>query len=454
MKKFTPYIKHDVVQRYLDGGTSYRQLAGRVGVDDSVIRYWVKLYKYHEEKAFIPVYPSYSPDFKMRVIQFIETMNYSIREASALFRIPDYSMVARWKKKWDKGGAEALDRSGKGQPEMTNKKHDSQNEQPKSYEDLQEENELLHMEIAYLKKLRGLSSKTRHPKHSKRFKVEAIDELRRKQGYSADRLCKIAGLPRSTFYYQVKVMNETDPDEEIRTEIHEIFEEHDGLYGYRRVHMELRNRNYLVNPKKVFRIMKEDNLKCEVRARKYYSYGGKVGTVSDNVLNREFKAEKPNEKWATDITEFKLFGQKIYLSPVQDLFNGEIITYTWGYRPTYALVETMLESAFESLSESDDLLLHSDQGWHYQMPQFVRRLQREGVVQSMSRKGNCHDNAVMENFFGIFKAEFLYRKSFENMKDFERQMDTYIHYYNTKRIKERLNGQSPTKYRQKILEAV
>lgn len=248
-------------------------------------------------------------------------------------------------------------------------------------------------------------------------------------------------------------MNGTDRDEEIRAEIHKIFEEHEGLYGYRRVQMELRNRNYLVNHKKVYRIMKEDYLKCEVRARKFNSYGGKVGTVSDNLLNREFTAEEPNEKWATDITEFKLFGQKIYLSPVQDLFNGEIITYTWGFRPTYALVETMLERAFESLSDSDDLLLHSDQGWHYQMPQYVRRLQQEGVVQSMSRKGNCHDNAVMENFFGIFKAEFLYRKSFNNMEDFQEKLDKYMRYYNEKRIKAKLNGKSPANYRQQTLEA-
>ncbi|NKX15470.1 IS3 family transposase, partial [Bacillus cereus] len=142
-----------------------------------------------------------------------------------------------------------------------------------------------------------------------------------------------------------------------------------------------------------------------------------------HILERKFTADTPNEKWVTDITEFKLFGEKLYLSPVLDLYNGEIITYTIGSRPTYSLVSEMLETALEGLPENHQLMMHSDQGWHYQMKQYRHALQKRGIVQSMSRKGNCYDNAVMENFFGIMKSEFLYIKEFESVEHFKIELE-------------------------------
>jgi putative transposase len=199
--------------------------------------------------------------------------------------------------------------------------------------------------------------------------------------------------------------------------------------------------------------MKVLGLKSLVRMKKYRSYKGKVGKVAPNLLNRNFKAEKPNEKWVTDITEFKLFGEKLYLSPILDLFNGEIITYTLGSRPTYSLVSTMLDQAFQHLKEGDSLLIHSDQGWHYQMKHYCHTLRERGIAQSMSRKGNCYDNAVIENFFGILKSEFLYLKEFENVEHFKVELAKYITYYNHKRIKTKLKGMSPVQYRTHTQEA-
>ena len=193
--------------------------------------------------------------------------------------------------------------------------------------------------------------------------------------------------------------------------------------------------------------MKELGLKCLVRMKKYKSYKGTVGKVAPNILNRQFTAEQPNEKWVTDITEFKLFGEKLYLSPVLDLFNSEIITYTNSSKPTYSLVSEMLEKAFERLSEEDELLMHSDQGWLYQMKQYRHALQKRSITQSMSRKGNCYDNSVMENFFGIMKSEFLYFKEFESVEHFKLELEKYIEYYNNKRIKAKLKGKSPIQYR-------
>lgn len=292
------------------------------------------------------------------------------------------------------------------------------------------------------KKVERLSSS--QGKITKEDKVKVIYELRHK--YSVKTLVAFAGIPRSTYYDYVKKMNRPDSDAQLKDVIQSIYEEHEGRYGYRRIRDELANRGQKVNHKKVQRIMKELGLKCIVRMKKYKSYKGTVSKIAPNILNRNLTAEAPNEKWVTDITEFKLFGEKLYLSPVLDLFNGEIITYTIGSRPTYSFVSEMLEKALERLPEDHQLLMHSDQGWHYQMKQYRHTLESRGIVQSMSRKGNCYDNSVMENFFGIMKSEFLYLKEFESVEHFKKELENYIHYSNTKRIKAKLK-MSPVQYR-------
>jgi putative transposase len=260
-------------------------------------------------------------------------------------------------------------------------------------------------------------------------------------------LLLLAEIKRSTYYYWVKNLDRPDSDAELMELIQSIYNEHEGRFGYRRIRDELRNRGHQVNHKKVQRIMRKMGLKCMVRMKKYRSYKGNVGTIAPNILDRNFKAEKPNEKWVTDITEFKLFGEKLYLSPILDLYNGEIISYTLDSRPTYSLVSTMLDQALERLNEDDKLLIHSDQGWHYQMSKYCHTLSERGITQSMSRKGNCYDNAVIENFFGILKSELLYLKDFESVEHFKQELAKYIHYYNHKRIKAKLKGMSPVKYR-------
>jgi putative transposase len=260
-------------------------------------------------------------------------------------------------------------------------------------------------------------------------------------------LLLLADIPRSTYYYWVKNFDRPDPDAELKVLIQTIYDEHEGRYGYRRIGYELTNRGHKVNHKKVQRIMKELGLKCLVRIKKYRSYKGTVGKIAPNILERNFQAKKPNEKWVTDITEFKLFGEKLYFSPMMDLFNSEIIAYTVGSRPTYSLVSTMLDQAFECLTDEDTLIIHTDQGWHYQMKKYRHALNERGITQSMSRKGNCYDNAVIENFFGIMKSEFLYLKEFESVEHFKQELAKYIEYYNHKRIKAKLKGMSPGQYR-------
>ena len=266
-------------------------------------------------------------------------------------------------------------------------------------------------------------------------------------------LVKVAGIPRSTYYYWEKRLDRPDKYAGVKTKIQEIYHEHKGRYGYRSIPKKLEKYGFHYDPKTINRLMNEMGLKCEVRMKKYRSYKGNVGTVAPNILQREFKADKMNQKWVTDITEFHLFGEKRYLSPVLDLCNGEIIAYRVMKRPVYQLVDDMLNQAIEHLQPEDRVILHSDQGWHYQMKKYQRTLKQHGITQSMSRKGNCLDNAVIENFFGLLKSELLYLQEFENMEHFEKELADYIHYYNHKRMKAKLKDLSPVEYRTQVLEA-
>ena len=278
-----------------------------------------------------------------------------------------------------------------------------------------------------------------------------ILELR--QEYELTMLLEIAQLPRATFYYHVKRMVQEDKYATVKAKITELFHKHKGRYGYRRITDELHNQNFTINHKTVQRLMKELGLVCRVRMKKYRSYKGEVGKVADNLLDRDFRAEKPNQKWTTDVTEFQLFGQKLYLSPIMDLCSGDIVTYTLSESPNLLMVTTMLEQALKILPKKHNLILHSDQGWHYQHKQYRQMLAENGITQSMSRKGNCYDNAAMESFFGHLKSELLYLQEFESVEHFKRELIKYIDYYNNRRIKAKLKGLPPALHRQQALMA-
>ena len=248
-------------------------------------------------------------------------------------------------------------------------------------------------------------------------------------------------------------MRARDKYKEVKAEIVSIYHENKGRYGYRRITTELHNHGFSTNHKTVQRLMKELGLVCCVRIRikKYRSYKGEVGKIAPNLLNRNFYAEKPNQKWATDVTEFSLFGQKLYLSPVLDLHNGYLVSYTISDRPVLGMVTSMLEKAFETIPDGTGLILHSDQGWQYQHKLYQRMLRTKGIRQSMSRKGNCLDNAVAENFFGLLKSELLYLQKFQSMDHFKQELIDYLDYYNNRRIKAKLKGLPPAIHRQQAL---
>ena len=261
-------------------------------------------------------------------------------------------------------------------------------------------------------------------------------------------LLKISQMARSTYYYYLKQLNKEDKYKKIKAEIKSIYHENKGRYGYRRITMELHNRGYKINHKTVLRLMNILGLRSIIRKkRKYSSYRGTIGKIADNLLKRNFKADKPNEKWVTDVTEFKVNEEKLYLSPIIDLFNGEVISFELSRRPVFNQILIMLDKAFKTIPNDTNLILHSDQGWQYQMKQYQELLKEKGIIQSMSRKGNCLDNSCAENFFGILKSELFYLKKYETIEELEKDIIEYIDYYNNKRIKGKLRGMSPVQYR-------
>jgi len=271
--------------------------------------------------------------------------------------------------------------------------------------------------------------------------------------YPLDELLSIAQLPRSTYYYHAKQMLKEDKYSEIKNQITKISHENRGRYGYRRITAELSNRGYVINHKTVQRLMKEIGVICRVRMKKYRSYKGEVGKIALDLLGRDFEAMKPNRKWVTDVTEFGLFGQKLYLSPILDLCSRDIVSYSISDKPVLSMVTEMLDRAFSKIPNGTNLILHSDQGWQYQHKQYQRMLKAKGIRQSMSRKGNCLDNAVMENFFGLLKSELLYLQKFDSIEHFKAELIEYLDYYNNRRIKEKLKGLPPAIHRQQALSA-
>ena len=258
-------------------------------------------------------------------------------------------------------------------------------------------------------------------------------------------------MARSVYYYHLKSDGRSDPYQDAKERITQIFNAHRGRYGYRRVHLELRNQQQSLNHKTVQKLMTQLGLKSLVRPKRYQSYKGSIGKVAPNLLERNFETSKPNQKWVTDVTEFNIKGERVYLSPILDLYNGEIVSYEIANRPQISSVMQMLQKAFKKLRPTDKPLLHSDQGWQYQMGLYQQAIKKQGITQSMSRKGNCLDNAVMENWFGIMKTEFFYQKRFESVPSFKAQLKEYIRYYNHDRIKQKLKGLSPVQYRTQSL---
>ena len=239
-------------------------------------------------------------------------------------------------------------------------------------------------------------------------------------------------------------------NKELMEAIRKIFDKNKSRYGVRRIYHELLNMGFKVNHKKVQRLMKKMGLKGKRPKEKYHSYKGEVGKIADNIINRNFKASKPDEKWTTDVSQFNLPFGKCYLSPILDMYTNEIISFDLSLHPNYEQISNMLNKAFEDHPNVKGLIFHSDQGWQYQMKEYRKALKDKGIRQSMSRKGNCIDNCIMETFFGRMKNEMFYghESEYKTFEQFYKAVEDYIYYYNNERIQSKTKWMPPVKYRE------
>lgn len=261
------------------------------------------------------------------------------------------------------------------------------------------------------------------------------------------KLLRYANLKRATFYYQRKIAGTVEKYVDLKPQILATFNLHQGRMGYRRVADAVQKAGANISCNTVQRLMREMGLKALVRVKRHKSYKGEVGSAAPNLMARDFTAAGSNQKWVTDVTEFKVGDQKLYLSPIMDLFNGEIIAFETDTRPSLKMVLDMWKKATQRLIKGDKPMVHSDQGWQYRMPIYKKMLEETAAVQSMSRKANCYDNAAMESFFAVLKSEYFYLKKFTCVEQLRAGLEHYIHYYNHERTKLKLNGLSPVDYR-------
>nr|WP_245531244.1 IS3 family transposase [Bacteroides coprosuis] len=275
-----------------------------------------------------------------------------------------------------------------------------------------------------------------------------MQELR--QQYDLATLLDCGQMARSTFYYHIKPQNKSSKENFHIELIKNIYQQHKGLYGYRRITAQLRKMGYLINHKKVLKIMNQLDIKGkrkEPSIRNYNKEEGDGQEISENLINRDFHADQPYRKWATDLTQIKIKDKWLYLSPILDMYNGEIISYSLSNNPTTKLVIETLDKAFKKVKSVKGIIIHSDRGMQYQSKEYRKALVNYKMTPSMSRKGNCYDNAMMESFFGSLKLELIYNQRFESEQELIQKIHQYIDYYNNIRIKNRLKGMSPVEYR-------
>ncbi|WP_227543340.1 IS3 family transposase [Klebsiella pneumoniae] len=449
--KYSPETKLAVVNHYLSGKDGEQSTADLFGIERTSVRRWVRAWQFHGAEGLTAKNNHYSDEFKLVVVRAVISDRLTMREAAARFNLSAEILVRRWLDVYNDAGAEGLLNIQCGRPGKMTKPKNIPPLTDKELEKLsprrtQGRTALSAGRECLSKKVESLGSERK-----KWQKALIISELRHE--HALRDLLRAAGMSRSTWYYNMNALKQGDRYAGLKENIRKIYHYHKGRYGYRRITLALRKQGLRINHKTVQRLMAELSLRSVIRAKKYRAWKGRTGEAAPNILSRNFGASKANEKWVTDVTEFPVQGKKLYLSSVLDLFNREVIAYSLSERPVMEMVNTMLDGAFPKLRPGDAPLLHSDQGWHYRMRSYQERLKAHGMTQSMSRKGNCLDNAVMENFFGTLKSECFYLREFRSVSALRKAVEDYIHYYNNERISLKLKGLSPVEYRTQALRA-
>ncbi|SUT86816.1 transposase [Actinobacillus ureae] len=425
MTKYNSLFKQQVIEFYLQHDKNRLFTQRHFQLSKKTLTRWIAQFNHNgiNGLAAMGKKQKYSPEFKLTVIQAVKKGQFSAESASLHFGIANSGSISQWLQAFEKQSINGLLPKPKGRPTMK-PKYPQMPPPPKTEEERLRYRILeLEAEVAYLKTLR-------------------VD-------FPLDILLPLTGLKRSTFFYHLP--SKIDKNAVMRQKVIEIYQDNDGSYGYRRITLKLRDFFGAINHKRIQGIMQQLDLKGKCKQRKYRSYQGEVGKITENVLQQDFHATAPNEKLVTDITEFKCAEGKRYLSPIKDLFNGEIIAHDLARSPNFEQVMRMLKQAVAKLPQDAKPILHSDQGWQYQMAGYQDMLRKHHIRQSMSRKGNGLDNGAMESFFGRLKTECYFGKRFETFEQLEKVIHAYIHYYNNERIQVKLKGLSPVQYRTQSL---
>lgn len=386
-----------------------------------------------------------SLEVKMDALHRCFELGESIRSVSEEIGYTRASIYA-WRKKYLRGGIAAL-KNDKNIPPDTLKEGNTPapaNEIEQLHaqmQDMQMEIDILKETINLLKKDPGIDQSALR----NREKAVIVDALKNK--YPLPSLLKRVSLSKSSYYYQ------EDKYSSIRRRVTESFLENAERYGYRRIYGLLKREGTTLSEKVVRRIMREEGLEVKTRKRRRYSsYQGEISPPAPNVLKRDLHADKPNEKWLTDITGFSLPAGKVYLSPILDCFDGLVVCWTVGTSPDAALVNGMLDQAVSKLGKGEHPVIHPDRGCHYRWPGWISRMDQAGLERSMSKKGCSPDNPACEGLFGRLKNEMFYSRDWTgvSIREFIDILNEYLVWYNEKRIKTSLGNMSPRKYRQNL----
>ena len=451
MSKYSKEVKEKAIYLSEKGWNSF-SIAKELGIPESTVNGWLLKFKINHNLTHKISKRGFSADFKRKVLETRWKDKLSFKETAELFNLDNPSLIEAWQKRYFDDGILGLHPKLKSRPSMKPTelipptKDQSIKSDKERIKELEAEIARLKYEMSFyddfMKEMREIAKPNRAVKKAQIIAIERLRKI-----YPLQFMLEYFGISRSIYYARLASIKKGDKYAEEREAIRILVAMNKGRYGYRRITIALHKLGIHINHKVVMRIMKEENLTCKVRLKKYRSYRGTEGKIAPNIIKRNFTAIKPYQKWATDITEFHVFVRKVYLLPILDMYNGEIVSYEISERPVLTQVLSMLDKAFKNRPNSKGCILHSDQGWQYQHSTYQETLKNHAIIQSMSRKGNCLDNSVMENFFGSLKSELLYLEKFDSYEDFISKLKDYIDYYNTKRIKLKLKGMSPVEYR-------
>ena len=455
MGKLTINDKIKIYELWKSGEKGVSELSRLYHLNLSTVVYITRLADRHGVEVFNHEFTDYSPEFKKNAVKRVLLDGETKKSVAIDLGLTSTCQIRDWVNKVKENGYTSLERMRGWQ---WHEKEDNGGTRERKQGTPREELEAYNRELIR-KKIECLSFSKRKIKKEDIAKVitELRQELKCSLIFILDTIKandKFPQITKSDYYYQLSKTDKDTKNDDIMNRIISIFYEHKQWYGYRRITLQLKKEGFNINDKKVRRLMSRMDLKAKKRnKRRYSSYKGTVGKIADNLIQRDFFANKPNEKWYSDITEFNHFGTKIYLSPILDGYAGDIVSYEISKSPNLKQVTDMINEAFNKYDDLSNLIFHTDQGWQYQHESYQKLLTDKGVKQSMSRKGNSIDDGLMENFFGLLKTEMYYDQEdeYKTIDDLIKAIEDYIYYYNNDRIKSRLKGLTPIEYRNQAL---